>query len=161
MNGILTKNEQGVWGVENNGSFLQLDEVSLDFIIASQQAGHPDTSIINKEVNYMPFMGKAAVLLDSIGINFFDTEFTDMSYLYFSAPWCVPCKSFKPVVEEVAGSLGIKFDYIDVDQQPEYADKMGIRSVPTIIVIKDGEEVFRNIGVMPVSRLTEKLKSLN
>ena len=66
-------------------------------------------------------------------------------YLYFSAPWCNPCKMLSPVMEQVSNTIPV--NKINVDEQPDFAQKYGIRSVPTVVLLEGGQEVKRHIGV--------------
>lgn len=77
--------------------------------------------------------------------------------LYFSAPYCAPCKMFKPVLQEVASELGIGIQYIDADQQKDLVSRYSVTSVPTLIVENGGSVLFRNTGVMDKSRLRQVL----
>jgi|TARA_A200000159_G_scaffold163458_1_gene189753 thioredoxin 1 len=70
-------------------------------------------------------------------------------YLYFSAPWCGPCKMLSPVMEQVGNTIPV--NKINVDEQPDFAQKYGIRSVPTVVLLEGGVEVKRHIGVKPVN----------
>ena len=70
-------------------------------------------------------------------------------YLYFSAPWCSPCKMLSPVMEQVSNTIPV--NKINVDEQPDFAQKYGIRSVPTVVLLEGGVEVKRHIGVKPVN----------
>lgn len=81
--------------------------------------------------------------------------------LYFSAPWCGPCKSLKPMFEQAIKDYPtISVDYIDVDQSREKCTANRITSVPTL-VFKDGSnEVNRLIGVKSVSALRQAIESL-
>lgn len=66
----------------------------------------------------------------------------------FEASWCGPCKALKPIFENVASKYNdVNFSYVDVDEQFELASKYGIRSVPTVVIEKDGKEVQRFSGV--------------
>jgi thioredoxin-like negative regulator of GroEL len=65
--------------------------------------------------------------------------------LYFSAPWCGPCKAFKPVMESLQSELPIQF--IDVDSSSQTAAQYNVRSVPTTILVENGIEKGRFVGV--------------
>ncbi len=69
----------------------------------------------------------------------------------FYADWCAPCKYVAPLMDELAqtheGTLLVA--KIDTDQAPELSQKWGIRSIPTVILFKDGEEVGRSVGFEP------------
>lgn len=77
--------------------------------------------------------------------------------LYFTAAWCGPCKMFKPIVQAVSAEIGVGINYIDVDQQPDMAQRYNVSSVPTIIVENGGSAVYRNSGVMSKPQLTQVL----
>jgi thioredoxin 1 len=77
-----------------------------------------------------------------------------MSIMYFSAAWCGPCKMFKPIVQKVSQDLGTYVNYVDVDQNPDLVKKHSISSVPTIVITDDdGNQVFRQSGVIPTDQL--------
>ncbi len=66
----------------------------------------------------------------------------------FSASWCGPCKVLAPVMNEVKGQFSnVIFEDIDVDENFELASKYGVRSVPTVVLEKDGVEINRFVGV--------------
>lgn len=66
----------------------------------------------------------------------------------FSASWCGPCRMLAPMMESIKPSYsGVKFEEIDIDEKAEVAAQYGVRSVPTVIVEKDGVEVNRFVGV--------------
>ena len=75
---------------------------------------------------------------------------------YFSATWCGPCKTFKPVMNEIAGE-GYSIEFIDVDQEQNKAEKYNVRSVPTVVIEENGIEVDRFVGSIPKQMILEKL----
>lgn len=66
-------------------------------------------------------------------------------FLYFTAPWCQPCKTLGPIMDEVAAS-GVEVHKIDVDQDPTLAQTYHVMSVPTVIAIGAGQERARFSG---------------
>ena len=78
--------------------------------------------------------------------------------LDFWAPWCAPCRMVAPTVEEIASErVDIKVGKINVDEQPELANKFGIMSIPTLVVMKNGKIVQRVSGVRPKNTILEML----
>ena len=75
---------------------------------------------------------------------------------YFSATWCGPCKSFKPVINEIA-SEGYSVQFIDIDQSPNMATQFSVMSVPTVIIEENGIEVDRFVGSIPKQQVLERL----
>ena len=66
----------------------------------------------------------------------------------FYAEWCGPCKVLTPLMENVKTKFtNVKFENVDIDSQFEVAQKYFVRSVPTVIIEKDGQEVQRMVGV--------------
>ena len=75
----------------------------------------------------------------------------------FYADWCQPCRKLSPIIEEVAKEKdNVKFIKINVDENRELSNEYGIRSIPTLIIIKDGNVVNRSEGLIPKSEI-EKL----
>lgn len=73
---------------------------------------------------------------------------------YF-ATWCGPCKMLKPVLESLSTELtDVKFYRLDIDLFRTQAIEAGIRSVPTVVLYKDGEEVDRQSGYQPKERIS-------
>ena len=64
---------------------------------------------------------------------------------YFSAPWCGPCKSFGPTMDRVA-SNGIPLRKVNIDYEADASTRFGIRSVPTVVLVANGQEVKRFVG---------------
>lgn len=77
----------------------------------------------------------------------------------FWAPWCGPCKMIAPVLEELDGELGdkVKIVKVDVDENQETAGKFGVMSIPTLLVLKNGEVVDTIVGFQPKEALAETL----
>lgn len=77
----------------------------------------------------------------------------------FWATWCMPCKMLAPVIEEIAAEAdGYKVGKVDVDQEPELAQKYRIMSIPSILVFKNGKVAASTVGVQPKAALKELLK---
>ena len=79
----------------------------------------------------------------------------------FWAPWCGPCRMVAPIVEELAGEYDgrVKFVKLNTDENPGIASKYGIRSIPTMILFKDGKPVATKVGALSKSQLTLFLDS--
>lgn len=69
--------------------------------------------------------------------------------LDFWAPWCVPCKRMEPILDELETQLKGKLEIkkINVDENPSEASQFGVMGIPTYIVIKDGKEMGRKVGL--------------
>lgn len=78
------------------------------------------------------------------------------------AAWCAPCRAIAPVVEELAREYSGKvvFGKLNVDDNPETAEKFGIRAIPTLLVMKNGSEVDRIVGVLPKNQLEARIGSV-
>ena len=77
----------------------------------------------------------------------------------FYADWCGPCKMLSPIIEEVAKeNEDAKFVKINVDEAQELAIEYDIMSIPTIVVIKDGKEVNRTVGLVDKTEIRAMLK---
>lgn len=79
--------------------------------------------------------------------------------LDFWASWCGPCQMLLPVIEELSGEVtDAKICKINVDEEPELAEKYGVMSIPTLVVVKDGKTVSTSVGVKPKTEILEMLK---
>ncbi len=78
----------------------------------------------------------------------------------FSAEWCQPCKMMPPILKDVKKQLGdrIRILKVDVDKNPAIAQKYQIRNVPTLMVFKNGQVVWRQAGVIPAQQLLQMLQ---
>ena len=78
--------------------------------------------------------------------------------LDFWASWCGPCRMVSPIVDEIAQERGdIKVGKINVDEEPELASQFRIMSIPTLVVIKDGQVVTQAVGARPKSQILSLL----
>lgn len=76
----------------------------------------------------------------------------------FWAPWCAPCRMVSPIMEEIATERSdIKVCKVNVDEQPELAGQFNIMSIPTLMVVKNGEIVTRVSGARPKNAILEML----
>ena len=77
----------------------------------------------------------------------------------FWAEWCGPCRMVGPIVEELAGEYEGKavIGKVDVDSNPGISTKFGIRNIPTLLVFKNGEIVYKQVGAVPKHILKGKL----
>ena len=75
------------------------------------------------------------------------------------AQWCGPCKMMEPVIDELKTTMDGKANIIkiDIDDQRDLAIKYNVRSVPTLLLFKDGEVVWRQAGVSSTTALTDKI----
>ena len=74
----------------------------------------------------------------------------------FYAPWCGPCKMIAPVLEQVAESnQDIKVVKVDTDQAPELMAQFGVRGIPTLLLVKDGEAIDRKVGAASLKQVSE------
>ena len=102
-------------------------------------------------------MAKTVEITDS---NFEEVISTEKPVLVdFWAEWCGPCKMIGPVVEELASDYDGKavVAKVNVDENPNVSAKFGIRSIPTLLVFKNGEIVDKQVGAVPKGVLSQKL----
>ena len=80
----------------------------------------------------------------------------------FWAPWCGPCKMLGPIVDELANDFEGKaiIGKMNIDENSEVSSQFGIRSIPTILFFKNGEQVDKVVGLLTKPALEEKINSL-
>ncbi|KLD98180.1 thioredoxin [Aliarcobacter butzleri] len=104
-------------------------------------------------------MGKYIELTAS---NFEEVTSKGVSMVDFWAPWCGPCRMIAPVIEELASDFEGKANIckVNTDEEQDLAVKFGIRSIPTVIYIKDGKVVDQTVGASSKQAFTDKINSL-
>ncbi|MCB9256903.1 MAG: thioredoxin [Chitinophagales bacterium] len=77
----------------------------------------------------------------------------------FFATWCGPCKAMQPILEDVVQKAGakVKVIKIDIDKNPRAAQQFGVRSVPTLILFKEGQIKWRQSGVVPSNQIIQQV----
>lgn len=84
-----------------------------------------------------------------------------ITLLDFWAPWCAPCKVFGPVIDKLAyNNSDVLVGKVNVDDNGVTAASYGIRTIPTVIIFKDGEKVNQISGAVPLVRLQEAINSI-
>ena len=80
----------------------------------------------------------------------------------FWAEWCGPCKMVAPIVEELSDEYKdqVKFTKVDVDENPEMAQKYGVRGIPTLLIFNGGAPVDKLVGALPKKAIKDRLESV-
>jgi len=84
-----------------------------------------------------------------------------VSIIDFNATWCGPCKQFAPIFEAAAEKYGdkVKFESVDVDENPALAEKYGVQSIPMVVLLdKDGNVIDQNIGYMDAAQFEQLIE---
>ena len=104
-------------------------------------------------------MGKYVELTPA---NFEEVTKEGVSLVDFWAPWCGPCRMIAPVIEELAADFEGKANIckVNTDEEQDLAVKYGIRSIPTILFMKNGEVVDQMVGASSKQAFTDKINSL-
>ncbi len=79
----------------------------------------------------------------------------------FWAEWCGPCRMISPVLEEIANEMGdkVKILKMNIDENQQTPSQLGVRSIPTLTLFKDGQAISTKVGVIPKSKLIEWINS--
>lgn len=116
------------------------------------------TFIKNRNRMNKPPSVNVKVLTDD---NFGSTIKNGVSLVDFWAAWCGPCRVQGPIVDEIADEIGdkAKICKLDIDQHKKIAGQLGIQSIPTILIFKDGKMVQKFVGVKSKSALIKAIES--
>ncbi len=92
--------------------------------------------------------------------NLADTIGTGVTLVDFWAPWCGPCQTQGPIIEKLAEKMSgkAKVTKLNVDEGPQSAAKYGVRSIPTLMIFKDGEVLTQLVGVQSEAELDSVLE---
>ena len=83
----------------------------------------------------------------------------NITLIDFYADWCGPCKALSPIIDEIAKSeTHIAVGKVNVEEEKELATKYRVRSIPTMVIFKDGKEVNRLVGFLPKEEILAKIK---
>jgi thioredoxin 2 len=129
--------------------------------------------ISKDRLNDKPVCGKCGERLPSIPKYDHPVDITDQSFeneitqhpgtvlLDCWAPWCGPCKAIAPVLEQLAKEYAgkVKIAKLNVDENPQTASRFGIRSIPTMMLFKNGEMVNTLVGALPKPEIEKHLAS--
>ena len=72
-------------------------------------------------------------------------------FIYFTASWCGPCKTYGPIISQVNGTVS----KVDIEENRNLAMEYNVKSVPTTILLKEGKEIWRNVGVTTLQTLQD------
>ncbi|MBQ7990772.1 MAG: thioredoxin [Oscillospiraceae bacterium] len=77
------------------------------------------------------------------------------AFIDFNATWCGPCRMLAPIVDELADEYDgqVEFYSVDVDENPDLAAEFGVMSIPTLVVLKGGQEAAKQVGFIPKDAL--------
>jgi thioredoxin 2 len=78
------------------------------------------------------------------------------------APWCGPCRMIAPTIEQLSGELAgrVKVAKLNTDENQMTASRFGVRSIPTLLVLKGGKEIDRLVGALPKQEILSRLESV-
>jgi len=100
-------------------------------------------------------------MLELNDANFDTTVAKGIAIVDFWAPWCGPCKMMTPILEKIAkNNPNLTVGKVDIDKTPGIASKFNVMSIPTLIILKDGQPVEQTVGVVSEKVIMEKIAGI-
>ena len=95
--------------------------------------------------------------------NFQDQVSQGVALVDFWAPWCGPCRMQSPIVDQIADQVGdrAKIVKVNIDEAPSVPSSFGVQSIPTLLVLKDGEVVQKYVGVQSQDKLLQAIEQVD
>ena len=114
-----------------------------------------------RKIKNIPEVEKSEKIIDLTDRNFTHQVKGKLALVDFWASWCVPCKMMAPVLNELAEEVGndVKVCKVNVDQYQSLAGQWAVRGIPTMLLLRDGVEVDRFVGVKSKQFLIDKIVS--
>lgn len=124
-------------------------------MLAKENISSEQVQIIDKEENKMEVTKVDAENFEREVLESKTTVLVD-----FYADWCGPCKMLSPIVDEVAtsGNTGAKFVKVNIDENQDLARKYNVMSIPTLVIIKNGKEADRSVGLINKEKIENLVK---
>ena len=90
-----------------------------------------------------------------------DESLTGLVVLKFTAEWCAPCKRLNPILQKLSEETPeVTFYEVDVDEMPTLSDTYKVKSVPTLVFLKEGVEIKRHVGLSLIDPLRKVLREM-
>ncbi len=94
------------------------------------------------------------------GANFAAETARGLTVVDFWASWCGPCRLLSPIVEELAGEMPeVNFAKVNVDDEPDLANRFGINAIPTLVFLKGGTQVAQSVGLKTKEELRSQIEA--